>query len=118
MINIRKGVFETNSSSVHTITICPKDDYDKWTNGEVYFYDGKFITLDKAKKMINADRKQYDELPINWDEMSPDEINDELSECEIYAFDNYGFDEYEFFCEDYTTKSGDTIVAFGYYGHD
>jgi hypothetical protein len=26
--------------------------------------------------------------------------------------------EYETFEEEYTTKSGDIIIAFGYYGHD
>ena len=32
-------------------------------------------------------------------------------------FDNYNF-EYETFLDNYTTPSGDKVVAFGYYGHD
>ena len=35
-IQIRKGVFETNSSSEHTISIVKKSDFDKWKNGELY----------------------------------------------------------------------------------
>ena len=31
---IRRGVFETNSSSTHSITMCMKSDYDRWSNGE------------------------------------------------------------------------------------
>ena len=37
---IRKNVFETNSSSTHTLTMCLKSDYDKWENGEVLLYGG------------------------------------------------------------------------------
>lgn len=34
------------------------------------------------------------------------------------TYESYGSDMYETFCKSYTTKSGDEIVAFGYYGHD
>ena len=37
---IRKGVFETNSSSTHSLTMCLKSDYDKWANGELLLYTG------------------------------------------------------------------------------
>lgn len=30
IFQVRQGVFETNSSSTHTLTICSKDDYDSW----------------------------------------------------------------------------------------
>ena len=36
MIQIRQGVFETNSSSTHSITIAPESDFNKWKNGDVY----------------------------------------------------------------------------------
>jgi hypothetical protein len=29
IFQVRQGVFETNSSSTHTLTICSKDDFDK-----------------------------------------------------------------------------------------
>lgn len=42
MIQIRAGVFETNSSSTHSLCIMPKDDYNKWVSseGEYYFVRG------------------------------------------------------------------------------
>lgn len=40
MIQIRQGVFETNSSSTHSITIASESDFDKWKNGDVYLNDG------------------------------------------------------------------------------
>lgn len=44
MIQIRYGVFETNSSSTHSLCIVPKSDYKKWCNGtnEYYFVDSKY----------------------------------------------------------------------------
>ena len=34
MIQIRQGVFETNSSSVHAIAICTQDEWNKLQSGE------------------------------------------------------------------------------------
>ena len=36
IFQVRQGVFETNSSSTHTLTICSKDDYDSG-NAVKYF---------------------------------------------------------------------------------
>lgn len=33
MRQIRMNVFETNSSSTHTIAICTEEDFKKWQNG-------------------------------------------------------------------------------------
>lgn len=33
---IRRYVFETNSSSVHSLTMCSGEEFKKWKNGEVY----------------------------------------------------------------------------------
>ena len=32
---VRVGVFETNSSSEHSIAVVPKNDYDRWVSGEL-----------------------------------------------------------------------------------
>lgn len=37
-IQIRRNVFETNSSSVHSITMCSKDDFEKWENNSNYYF--------------------------------------------------------------------------------
>ena len=39
IFQVRQGVFETNSSPTHTLTICSKDDFDKWKHGEVFWLD-------------------------------------------------------------------------------
>ena len=35
MRQIRRNVFETNSSSTHSITMCMKSEFDKWVAGEL-----------------------------------------------------------------------------------
>ena len=35
---IRRGVFETNSSSVHSLTMCTGEEYKKWESGEFLYW--------------------------------------------------------------------------------
>lgn len=93
---VRRNVFETNSSSVHSLTMCTQSDYDKWKDGELIYdyWDGKLIPLDDTE--YHDDGRYY----------TYDRFND--YEC-------FDFETYE---HDFTTESGDTVVAFGYYGHD
>ena len=92
---IRRGLFETNSSSVHSITMCDDDTYKKWENGELLYdsWNEKFISKNEIDK-------KYEEYVYDY---------------EGY-WDHYGYD-YETFDEIYETKN-DIIHAFGYYGHD
>ena len=40
-IQIRKHVFETNSSSVHSLCVCTKEEYNAWRRGELLYNDHK-----------------------------------------------------------------------------
>lgn len=46
MRQVRRMTFETNSSSTHSLTICPQETYNKWLDGKVLFSDweGDFIS--------------------------------------------------------------------------
>ena len=99
---IRRGVFETNSSSVHSITMCNQSDYEKWENGEL-IYDrwGDAlvpITDENAEIIKNSEDDDY----LTFDEF----------------WNDYDKLEYEKFKQNFISQNGDTIVAFGYYGHD
>jgi len=52
MITIRESVFETNSSSCHSVTICKKSFYDKLMNYEA-FYTGNFDVCSDDSTFIN-----------------------------------------------------------------
>ncbi len=54
METIRKNCFETNSSSTHTLTMCMKSDYEKWKNGELYYYPNnqELITPERMEEIV------------------------------------------------------------------
>ena len=132
---IRRGVFETNSSSTHSLTMCSEEEFEQWKNGKVLFdEDGE--TFVKASELSNKD-KEYaaQEYEDNKDEYSKDwsELSETAKEryCTKYAkendlinedaktYDEWNNDyELETFVDKYTTKSGDRVVAFGKYGYD
>lgn len=93
---IRNNVFETNSSSTHSLTIVDSQDFIDWVDGLLYYNPEEeiFVKADFNKEDGN-DLYTYEE----WEEA-------------------YVGDYFETFSDDYTTKSGDSITAFGYYGHD
>jgi len=108
MKQIRRSVFETNSSSVHSLTILPEDEFEKFAKGEL-LYDAcseKLVTKEEAL----ADIHKYDR------DVTLEDLEGGYDDYRTYA--NMGGEYYETFKQTYTTKSGDKIVAFGYYGHD
>lgn len=130
MLQMRKNVFETNSSSTHSITMCTQDEYDAWANGDVLLNDGwwgkdntsefkdkKFVTREEAEDIIKKDKyyEPTDELSSLSDEEFDEYCYD--MDYELYSMDKYFENEYlEWFDEKYTTPSGETVVAFGLYG--
>ena len=119
---IRRGVFETNSSSVHSITMCSRDEYSKWERGEVLFWkdQDKFGTKEdiiselKTRKWYSGELR-YPDTDWNDEDTVYDIFSDEGIQTEKQFWDNC---DYEIFSDTYTTKSGEVIKAFGYYGHD
>ncbi len=108
---IRRGVFETNSSSVHSLTMCSDDEFQKWKDGEVLFrkWEDEFVTIDELKKEFANE--------IDWN--NEDEVEELLSDKRIKTYDEFfNENEFETFEQEYTTLSGDKIIGFGYYGHD
>jgi hypothetical protein len=142
---IRQGVFETNSSSTHSITITEKSLYESWKNGNVMYcnyQEKKFIPVDEAiEHNLNTIQEDYlDGAPFSESFIkkyketknlrdSIDEFTDELGlesgDIEYYdmyqSYDEYWEyigDRYETYTSSYTTQHGDNVVAFGYYGND
>lgn len=91
-INIRKNVFETNSSSVHSLCICTEEEFDAWKKGELYY---------------NYWNDKFTKNPV-------DRWNEDNQTYEGF-FEESWLETYE---EHFTTPSGDKMVAFGRYGRD
>lgn len=89
MKQIRKGTFETNSSSTHSITICTKEEFEKFKNGE--------LVLDEwEEKLVPAD-------------------SEDAEDCSTWGNMGGGLETY---VKSFVTPNGDNMVAFGYYGYD
>lgn len=129
MINIRRKVFETNSSSTHSICMCSKDEYDLFVKGKLFannswifdsrseFADKNLVTKEEIIDIYNKSEvhcHEVEELVEFNDEQFANYIDDEG----FYTYDNYFSDYLEDFFAEYTTPSGETVVAFGEYGFD
>lgn len=126
MRQIRRGVFETNSSSVHTLTMCMKDDFSRWCIGDSYLFDGfsswyrisnppRRGNVYTREECINFLKTNYIEKEIDW---TDDEyVNELLEDNDFYSYENYGRN-FEWFQQEFTTPNGETVVAFGYSGYD
>jgi len=85
---------------VHTLQICPKNDFEAWEAGELVYdsFGEAFVEVPKSMEAEEFSREDY---------------------CR-YTFDEFfNGGRYETFCETYTTEEhNDEIVIFGYYGYD
>lgn len=154
MKTIRHNVFETNSSSMHSLTIVPEEEFEKFKNCDLLLDYSTFVSAEDEYKnvMENLERcedNMSDEYRETYKtELTFEKFKEVLSElcygdlsyyhrkgaCEdiqthydavkaalgedIVTYRTMGGEEYETFERHYTTKSGDKIVAFGYYGYN
>lgn len=106
--NIRGCVFETNSSSTHSLVICTEDEYKKWKSGELFYHhswkDKGFVTNDEIKALIENSGETFDD-------------ETDLREYDIYSFDEWG-ENYEQDETSYVTKSGEKLTIRAYFGYD
>lgn len=123
---IRRGVFETNSSSTHSITMCSQDEYDSFNRGKLYLNKGGWssLSINKDKEFVTKEEAieilTNNQYPPDTDlnSLSDDELNEYFKDSEIYDSESYFDGDLESFEDTYTTKNGEAVVAFGKYGYD
>lgn len=113
MRQIRKGTFETNSSSTHSLVMTIASEFDRWVKGELYycnylwsgfkeegFEEGKLYpkdVVDACYEKFGLERDSYDFCTY-----------DEFINTDALDIDTY----------EYTTPNGDVIKAIAKYGYD
>lgn len=123
MIQVRNGVFETNSSSTHSLTMMMKSDYEKWQNDELYLYNGSGFGWDFCKPEKNGLYTRDETIKFiknnrYYKNIEDNEIDYEIiRDCDFISWDDEGNEYLESFYEEFVTPSGETIVAFGEYGY-
>ena len=118
---IRRGVFETNSSSVHSLTMCSSDEYEKWENGELLYWEDKdkFVSREEVIKELQEKKSWNRSLMYPYVDWNDEEVVDGIFEEERIKTSEEFFNDnwYETFEQSYTTPKAQGIVAFGYNGH-
>ena len=143
MIQIRNNVFETNSSSTHSMVIGPISDFEKWERGELYYQEGHswlgtksgFITKEEAIKVLETSKykNELTEKAIDWltsDKTIPADVEDrdefidmilqELSTKDVYEYNYYVdyHDQLESEVTEYVTPGGEKLRILCHYGYD
>ena len=141
-IQIRRNVFETNSSSTHSCSVARREDYANFNLGKVWYKqeDDSYLPIDEAIE------NNVDELKENYDYKLTDEQWEKfkvaLKETKTFsgAFEAIGipfkrwdidpdamylsenmywsYNDYEQWSHYFTDSAGTDMVAWGYMGFD
>ena len=141
MIKVRYGVFETNSSSTHSLIIATDEQYKQLLDEELFIsWNNNFITreevidsllksaikYDYSNDMLKLLKEEFDiDAPVITKEFLKDLDTDILDAlCRefldgIASYDSYMSSEYlENYEETYVSEHGDKIHIFGLFGRD
>lgn len=154
MKTIRNNVFETNSSSTHSITIVDLEDFEKLEECEMLLDDETLVPANKVydkmmKNLVDMEKQMTENYSKTYKDTltyenfikimqsfsygdlsyssrkdcSEDIANDIMAvkaglNYEVTTYSCLGGEYYETFEDRHTTKHGDTVVAFGYYGSE
>ena len=120
-VQVRRGVFETNSSATHSLTLYEKSELEKFKNGEDLIDEGWYS--DKSPKYQTKDdirnSKQFQSwLKNNYAEedlkqMNKDELDEVLTEFmdEEYIWDYDSYTEYYEVLEEEVPNSNYVAVS-------
>lgn len=104
-----------------------KSDYEKWNNGEGFFYigsgfgypydkkpqEGHFYTREEVIEFLKF--YKYRSKEVDWND---EEYVNELLRKSKFIDCDYENDYLEWYESEFITPSGETVVAFGEYGYD
>ena len=145
MKQIRCNVFETNSSSTHTLAICTEDEYKDWKDGKLLFNKWNETFVKNSINITKQDRKEAEERYTlykgkyykDWSELTEAEreeytynyIAQQRRQEKSFSFEEDGLTYQEFMqnCNNdgletetshYTSPSGDKLVITCAYGYN
>ena len=121
MINIRKGVFETNSSSSHSLVVCNEETWLDFTRGKLFYNTlhesnglPEFCTLKDIKLHIrriynSVNRTKFADLDI--DDEARKDVYHGIHELLFFEETFYSIDE----LEEYEYNSDKQEASLSYY---
>jgi hypothetical protein len=145
MKQIRRNVFETNSSSTHTLAICTEDEYKDWKDGKLLFNKWNETFVKNSINITKQDKVEAEEryntykgkYYKDWSELTEAEreeytynyIAQQRRQEKSFSFEEDGLTYQEFMqnCNNdgletetshYTSPSGDKLVITCAYGYN
>lgn len=121
---IRLSVFETNSSSTHSMSILSEEEFSKWQNGELLKlkWEDEFVSKEDNDKIIQALKEKYaQEYKVDVEDIEIEDLEeiDEMGEKIPMNFEDYDdWMDLERDINYYTTKSGEKLVIVCWFGND
>lgn len=136
MYSIRRNVFETNSSSTHSLIICSDKTYNDWLDGKVVYDNDNYEFVEakqptehdfhKAEVMYMENKSDYMK---DWKDLTPQMQLAYLKENVMEEHDPYQYKTYEDYRNEmdsmeesfertWKTEHGDVVHILGYMGYD
>ena len=116
-VQIRQGVFETNSSSTHVLSLFNKDIWKKFVDNDT---DELFMDWWDTRKLLSIDdlRKKYEEECKESKAESSDEdfqgwLEEQLDDRRFYKYDSFD-SEYEILTEEVPDSPYIAVSIWGY----
>lgn len=115
-VQIRQGVFETNSSSTHAVSVCTKQQWDDYKTGKLWMnMNLQLLPVEDAQEYNNdcvaAAKARCERGGYNF----------YMSDIEHELYHPYDYDweccNYEWYDQEFTLDNN-KVVAFSYYGYD
>lgn len=117
-ITYRLGIFESNSSSTHSMIIGMEDDFKKWENGELLYNRYSTRSFCTKKEAIDILRKDSCYEDVDFDNIEPEELEAYLEDEGFISWDWLDNNELEHDYNEFVTPKGEKICAICRYGWD
>ena len=111
MKQVRRNVFETNSSSTHSLIMAATSDFDRWEQGEVYYCN--YTWRDTRDRFEIGKFYPVAEIDAYYETKGEDRDDYEFITYEEFCATDLEVDEYS-----YTTPGGEVVRAIAKYGYD
>ena len=138
-VRTRQNVFETNSSTTHQLCIMKTSDFNKWSEGNSYYYDPynykwelehdyldkdyqpipkKVYTEDEVRNFLMHNSSiEVKDFDFESDECSYDDLEDLAYENQFYSIEKFD-QEYEIDEDTFVTENGEQYTVHCAYGYN
>jgi hypothetical protein len=107
--------------------MCTKEDYNKFSKSQLWLVDWHsapkhMMTFDEAIQFLRdkslMDVEAEETVRAMYTANDTEGVSNYLCDYEVYDMDSYDstHEDLEEFSQEFTTPSGESVIAFGYYG--